>query len=66
MYTRSTLRLHVSYSERVPLVSVIKPAASIRSRIPNFGMNKFPDDGNKAEKFTETLDFGSELIDIVA
>lgn len=53
-------RLHVSYSEGVTLVSVIKPAASVRSRIPVFRVNKFPDDGNKAEKFTEILDFGSE------
>jgi hypothetical protein len=29
-------------------------------------MNKFPDGGNKAEKFTETLDLGSELIQVLA
>jgi hypothetical protein len=29
-------------------------------------MNKFLDDGNNAEKVTETLDFGSELIQVVA
>jgi hypothetical protein len=29
-------------------------------------MNNFPDDGKKAEKFTETLHFGSELIQVVA